>query len=74
MPTVQLKMSEESYSELKNMAEQIGETSVAALARTSLGLLSYLIERTSSNYDLVLRNKDTNFDEKLIFPLKKKGN
>lgn len=73
MPTVQLKMSEESYSELKKMAEQIGETSVAALARTSLGLLSFLLERTGSNSELILRNKEKDEEDKLVFPLKKKG-
>ncbi len=73
MPTVQLKMSEESYSELNKLAEQIGETSVAALTRTSLGLLSFLLERTNKNYELILHNKEKDEDEKLIFPLKKMG-
>lgn len=71
MPTIQLKMTDDSYKELKTLAQETGESSVASLTRTSLGLLHFLHRQASQGYEVILLNQESGDKEKLVFPLKK---
>jgi len=71
MPTIQLKMTDDSYDELKTLADEMGESSVASLARTGLGLLHFLQRQASQGYEFILINQESGDKEKIVFPLKK---
>lgn len=72
MPTIQMKMTEESYNELKELAQNTGESSVAALARTGLGLLHFLHRYVGQGYDILLAKDGSDSEPvRLLFPLKK---
>lgn len=72
MHTVQLKMSQEGYDDLKKRAKQLGETSVAAFCRKALGLFILILDAEENGYKLICRNEETGEDQVLVFP-KKEG-
>jgi len=71
MPTIQLKMTDESYDELKQLAQKMGESSVAALVRTGIGVLSYLHRYVDKGFEIILHNVESEDKYILSFPLKK---
>jgi len=63
---VQLELSEKAWAELNKLREDLGKETISDTVKGSLKLAKIFAE-TSPDEDIIVRNRKTNEEKKLVF-------